>query len=215
MDVLFFLRQRTKFIRTLYDEACAPFFERQRKIENGEAPFGPSYAEVDGPPFEEEWAEAETAIRVLGRASVSMLSSSLKLSFETWQREFRIPCAGRKKKAWLWGYPECFGRELQIDWSSCPANTAILEQVALARDRDQHPDWIGSLNVTHAKDSRKKYPTPFFSSGFEKLSLAVDADTQWRLGVNVSVDRDSLFEAIDEVEKLADWLDAQTVVRRT
>ncbi len=144
-----------------------------------------------------------------------MLSASLKLFFETWERERQIPCVGRKKKAVLWGYPDCFKRELQIDWSTCPADMAILEQVALARDRDQHPDHISTFRVKHSENSRKKYPTLFFINEVEQRLLSTNADPlPWWFGENIHVDRDPLFKAIDEVEKLAEWLDAQIVVHR-
>ena len=41
MDILFFLAERTGFIRNFYDEAGASFRETLRKIEVGEAPFFP------------------------------------------------------------------------------------------------------------------------------------------------------------------------------
>ena len=39
MEVLFFLKERTKFIRHFYDAAGDPFHETKRRIEAGEAPF--------------------------------------------------------------------------------------------------------------------------------------------------------------------------------
>ena len=56
MDVLFFLRERTKFIRYFYETAAEPFRETIRKIEADEAPFdNPPYSEDGEPPFLEEW----------------------------------------------------------------------------------------------------------------------------------------------------------------
>ena len=39
MDVLYFLKERTQFIRKYYETASEPFREIMRKIEAGEAPF--------------------------------------------------------------------------------------------------------------------------------------------------------------------------------
>ena len=60
MDVLFFLKERTKFIRYFYETAGEPFRETIRKIEADEAPFDdPPYSEDGEPPFLEEWTEAD------------------------------------------------------------------------------------------------------------------------------------------------------------
>jgi hypothetical protein len=45
MDVLWFLRERTHFIRRHYRTASLPFRERIRKIDAGEEPFEPPYSE--------------------------------------------------------------------------------------------------------------------------------------------------------------------------
>jgi hypothetical protein len=213
MDVLFFLRRRTKFIRRFYDEAVASFEERKRKIEAEEPPFIPPYSEYSEPPFMEEWAEAKTSVEVLARTCISMLSASMELFLKSLMAQAHARCAGRKKNAFLWGYGDCFERQLQIDWSKCPADMAIIEQVALARNRDQHPDHISTFDVHHAKRYRSKHPTPFFVSEHEKRSLAYDADAQWWLGVSVHISREALLAAIAEVENLADWLDAEIAER--
>lgn len=62
MDVLYFLKERTRFIRYFYETACQPFRETMRKIEAGEEPFEPPYSEDGEPPFLTEWLEADTAL---------------------------------------------------------------------------------------------------------------------------------------------------------
>lgn len=47
MDVLFFFKERTRFIRQFYDSAAAPFIQTMKAIENEEPPF-------DNPPYSEE-----------------------------------------------------------------------------------------------------------------------------------------------------------------
>ncbi len=218
MDVLYFLKERTRFISRFYDQARAPFDEQKRKIEDEEEPFVPPYSENDEPAFMEEWGEAETAIRTLGRACVSMLSASLQVYLETWRRELSLDCGKFrsifKNRGFLSGYRACFEDALEVPWNNCPADLLIIEQVVQARNADQHPKRINSMNAKHDRKHRQAYPIPFFASEFEKASLTVHAGAQWWLGVNVHVDRDSLFKAIDEVEKLAGWLDAQIAARR-
>ena len=91
MDVLFFLKERTRFIRYFYQTAAEPFRETIRKIEAGEAPFDdPPYSEDGEPPFLEEWLAADTALAMLGRTCISMLSASLQLYFKTWEGELGV-----------------------------------------------------------------------------------------------------------------------------
>jgi hypothetical protein len=83
MDVDWFLKERTKFIQQYYGTAVTPFATIKRKIEDGEDPFEPPYNEDGEPPFMEEWTDADTAIQVVGRTCVTMLSESVKLYFQT------------------------------------------------------------------------------------------------------------------------------------
>ena len=99
MDILFFLRRRTEFIRGFYDAASEPFRERIRKIEAGEEPFAPPYSEDGDPPYELEWNEAVTSKEILGRSCISMLSAALQLYFKTWEDHLRIQWAEGEKKA--------------------------------------------------------------------------------------------------------------------
>lgn len=105
MDVLYYLRKRTHFIWYFYQNSAAPFLEIKRKIEAEEAPFeirlcvdmgepalfdSPPYVESREPAFLEEWIEADEAVAVLGRCCLTMVSSSLRLYFRTWEKEIRV-----------------------------------------------------------------------------------------------------------------------------
>jgi len=213
MDVLAFLRDRMRFIRGFYATAGAPFCETMRKIEAGEAPFEPPYSEDGEPPFLEEWIEADTALDVLGRACVSMVGASLKLYFETWEGQLGVVWEkGERKKTFengfLQGYRKCFADILGLSWDECPADLEILEQVTLARNRDQHPDSITRMGVNHTPSDREKYPRLFFASEAERR-MYDDPDMagiSW-MNPSVRVSRESLLTAIGEVEKLAEWLE--------
>jgi len=88
MDILYFLKERTRFIRYYYETAAEPFHEIKRKIKAKEEPFDdPPYSEDVEPPFLEEWIEAETALEILGRTCILLLSTSLQLYFRTWESE--------------------------------------------------------------------------------------------------------------------------------
>jgi len=78
MDVLYFLKERTRLIREYYEHAARPFNEIIRKIEAEEEPYIPPYSEDPEPAFLSEWIEADELLDVTGRCCISMLSASLR-----------------------------------------------------------------------------------------------------------------------------------------
>ena len=202
------------FIRHFYETAEQPFRETMRKIEAGEPPFDNSpYSEDGEPPYLEEWLQAEEELDVLGRNCLSMLSPSLQLYFATWERELQIEWENGErdrafKKGYLRGYQICFGEVLDLSWDECPADLNLIEQIALGRNRDQHPEEIFTMRVTHARKDLEKHPHPFFVSEIERR-MYTDSDMEGRflMSPSVHVSGEALFTAIEEVEKLADWLE--------
>jgi len=220
MDIRFFLNDRIKFIRRFYETTSQPLVQTKQRIMAGEAPFdSPPYREDGEPPFLDEYLDADEALEVLGRNCVSMLSESLKLYFTTWEWEFwrRRGCGKNFRKTFkdsgfLQGYKECFAAALKIDWNECPADFSILEQIILARNADQHPDSITTIRVTHNEYTRRQHPQPFFVSEIErKLFLSRDEDLGAWLGLTLHVSRDTLLEAIRQVELLTSWLEEKLV----
>lgn len=218
MDVLYFLKGRTKFIRYFYETSAEPFRETFRRIDAGEAPFDdPPYSEDGEPPFLEEWADADTGLELVGRTCISMLSASLQLYFRTWERQLQISWKEQErerafKNGFLQGYQTCFGEVLDLSWKNCPANLDLLEQVTLARNRDQHPDDIVTISVPHTIKDRRKYPHLFFVKDDERGFYADPRmeGISW-MSPRVYVSRDMLYEAIKEVETLAKWLEGRIV----
>ncbi|MBW8639801.1 hypothetical protein K1W69_21585 [Hoeflea sp. WL0058] len=212
MDVKGFLDLRLKFIRDFYDTAAAPFNDVMEKIGAGEAPYEPPYSEDEEPPYLSEWINAQSGLDVLGRACVSMLSASLKLYFKTWEVELDITWQdGERKKlfknGFLWGYIHAYTEVLGLNWDKCPADLDILEQVTLARNRDQHPETISKMDVDYAPADTKKHPSLFFVTEWEQRAYQ-DSDLAgitW-LNPSVHVSREALWQAIDEVAKLSGWL---------
>ena len=214
MDIIYFFKERTRFIRYFYETAEMPFCETKHKIEKEEAPFDNTpYREDGDPPFLELWAEAEEALDVLGRTCLSMLTASLKLYFRTWEKELDIVGKNveRKqafKKGFLQGYKICFEGELGVSWDDCPADLELIEQIILARNRDQHPDEIASMRVVYEKKDLEKYPRPFFMSDSDrKIQDNLEMDLGFWMSPTVHVYRDMLYRAITETEALADWLE--------
>jgi len=214
MDVDFFLRRRTKFIREFYDPAVKQFLEIQRRIEAEEEPYVPPYTEDGGEPsFLEEWMDAETGTQIIARTAISMLSESLKVYFIQWEQLLGISCIQHFKpdfKNGYWnGYGKCFASGLGIPWERCPADAEIIEQVAEARNSSQHAGRITSMSVHHPHDIRKKFPNPIFVHEHEKQLEEDELRALSWLGSELIVSRGALFHAIDQVELLVDWLEPQ------
>jgi len=211
VDVLHFLTKRTRFVRTFYDGASAPFFETKRRIDAGDPPFVAPYSEDDEPSFLAEWIEVETAIEVLGRTCLSMLSDSLKLYFRTWERELRLDCQKTcrkvfKERGFLHGYRACFQATCNVDWIQAPANINMLEQIILGRNDAQHPEEITTLSVRHGAHS-KAARYLFFATEAEQQMLEAAKDGHSFMAPTLLVNRKTLFDAADAVDSLATWLE--------
>lgn len=219
MDVSFFLKQRTAFIRQLYDNASFSFLERKRKIEEEEEPFIPPYSEDGEPPFLSEWLEADESLHILGLSCVSMLASALHLYLKTWEDDFRIP-AGEKfraqfKKGWINGYKAYFADNFEIKWEQGPADLPLLEEIVLARNCTQHPKNITSQWIAYSATDVKKLTQPFFANDRE-MKLVSDLDVSekvWLISPSIHVTKEKLYAAITQVEQFCDWLENQITLR--
>lgn len=212
MDVLYFLRERTRLIRQYYEQVSHPFNDIIRKIEEEEEPFVPPYSEDPEPAFLTEWIEANELLEVTGRCCVSMLSASLQLYLNTWDRILGLQCKAEFKTNFKYdglvgGFKQCLTERLGLDWSSCPADLAIIEQVVLARNRDQHPDSITTLRVTHSDHDRARYPRPFFLNTKEAELYDDGNDTGLWMSPSLHVPRNKLMAAIANVEAMCEWLE--------
>jgi hypothetical protein len=221
MDVLAFLKDRTAFIRNFYSVASAPFAETKRKIECGESPYEPKLTVYDDEPsFTTEWIEAERCLEVLGRVCVSMGSAVLKLYFETWRAQLRIDLRPAelsllKKHGVLKGYKWIFGERLSIEWVDCPADFTVLEQVFLARNRDQHPDHITTESVDHHQSDLERFADPFFMSDADRKVFADPELAGNRFfSFQVHVTAQKLLASIKEIETIAEWLEPRLIEQR-
>jgi hypothetical protein len=195
-----------------YEQASAPFLETIRLIEDKEPPFVPPYSEDGEPPFLEEWMEATTGVQVVGQTCVSILSECVRLYFLTWERELGVKCARHFakdfKRGYLRGYRTCFEAITEDNWSDSGADLDVIEEVVLVRNASQHPDSITNMELAHSISSGRSAADLFFIRDSERAALS-DPDSEWMhfLGVRIYIDRDKLFSAIDEVEKLTAWLE--------
>jgi hypothetical protein len=212
MDVLFFFKERTRFIRQFYNKAAAPFLQTMDAIEKAAPPFdNPPYSEDGEPAYLVEWIEASEALEVLGRTCLSMLSPALQLYFKTWERQLGVHWEEEQrkkafKKGFLNGYLTCFEQVSGVVREECPADLDLIEEVILARNRDQHPEDITSMRVTHGRG--KTGSNKFF---MDERDRAMFSDPEMRsfsfLDPVVHVSGEKLFAAILEAENLVDWLE--------
>lgn len=86
----------------------------------------------------------------------------------------------------------------------------MIEQIILARNRGQHGETVHDFGVTHDHSTMKKYPNPFFANEEELQSLSEwkDEGSTFLLPA-IEITREKLFSALDEVEKLAEYIETR------
>ncbi|WP_434118763.1 hypothetical protein [Sinorhizobium meliloti] len=213
MDVKYFADLRTNFIRMYYREGRRPFVDIQRAIDEGTPPFDepPRGYDLESgePPYLKEWLQAEMALNVLGYSCLSMLSNSLKIAFMNFEREFGFRPSTEAKKTlfkqgFVKGYKGVLSEILDTDWSDCPADLAIIEQVVLARNITQHTNDYSGFDAYYDDSTIRKHPSLFFVGG-DKEELNPEDSASW-FGRRVEVTEADLFRAIEEVEKLVGYI---------
>lgn len=215
MDLNYFVRERTAIIRLFYDKGRVPFEQLKRDIEEEVPPWEPPPVDPDTyngePAYLEEFMRAEQTRELVGMMAVTLLSDTLKLYFAELERELRIRFVDPKERTALFklGVVEAYRQILQQimgdRFASCPVRFDVIEQVVLARNDFAHNDDIVSFNTRHNQRTLEKHPNPFFVSEYEG---AEDDGVVRAFGMKIEVSRENLMEAIDEVEKLADWVQA-------
>jgi hypothetical protein len=99
---------------------------------------------------------------------------------------------------------------LRTDWSDCPADLGVIEQVVLARNRGQHGTnltWVGS---SHDSNTLAKYPKPFFVSEEEgRIWSESGGDPSSLLAPRLVITGKSLFAAVEQVEKLVAYIEGR------
>lgn len=218
MDLEYFLKERTKFVRYFYENAARPFERTIKLIEEEKEPFVPPYSEGGAPAFFTEWLEARDALVSVGLAAVSMLSSSLQLFLSSWTDRIDYGKTKLKrtdkKKGWLNAYKKIMVN-YDINLSDCPANWELIEQVVLVRNLTQHPDNLTALSISYSKNYIEKYPSPYFISEKDRLRLEQnEQEISWWMMPNVHIDQLKIEELSQEIEKLCSWLEAEYLTAR-
>ncbi len=100
MDILFFFKKRTDFIRRFYEDASLVFTDRMSKIKDGNPPYDDPdvCSESAEPPYQAEWGRAKDSLEVLGLTCVSMLSASLDLYLRAWETELGVKWSEKRER---------------------------------------------------------------------------------------------------------------------
>ena len=212
MDVLWFLKRRTTFIRSFYERASQPFLEAKQQIDNHQPPFdNPPVDESGEPAYLDEWQDADEALEMLGQMCLSFLSTSLKLYLNDTINELtRFLGHGAKlppvePKPGLEKYETWF-RRVNIDFQHAPANVALLREIVATRNLIQHPESIGFMRLHQRAADQKRFPRPFFAHPIEKAIADRQPDYEATL---LWVTGDTLYGAIDVVEGFCSWLERE------
>lgn len=219
MNVNYFLQARTVFIRQLYETTSAPYIECKRKIEAEEEPFIPPYSEDGEPPFLQEWIEADESLHVLAYLCISMLSASLHLYLKTLENLLHFPIDDSLKqkfnKGWLSGYMAYFEHHLGVCFKDCPVNLAVIEEVVLARNRVQHPDFIVGQRVQYSASDLRKLVYPFFINDRERgvLEDVDETEITWLMPPTLHINAEKLATAIEQIERFVNWLENEIHIR--
>ncbi|MDI1278593.1 hypothetical protein [Methylobacter sp.] len=210
MDVLFFLKEKTAFIRQLYVTTSASYTERIQKIQNNEEPFYSTCSGEYGPPFQIEYMEASDSLDALGYMCISMLAAALKLYLDVWAKQSRIQLDESKfNKGWLVGYGIHFKQNFNIDFELAPVSLNLIEEIILARNQIRHPSSIISHQTTYGAKDIEKIGTPLFVNECEwEAFLLVDQPLEGFLKVflpSIRVTEESLLSTIADVERFSEW----------
>lgn len=105
------------------------------------------------------------------------------------------------------GFRICFETIFIVPLDGFTVDLDLLKQIVLARNRDQHPDDLTTMRVAHPHKDRSKHPKPFFARQEELALYTGSEEPSPLMSLPVHLSREQLKAAIDEVEKIAVWLD--------
>jgi hypothetical protein len=220
MEVLYFLKERTRFIRRYYDVSEGAFAEIKRKIKDEEPPFDeypPGFNPENGePPFMDEYMDADAGQEFTGQSSVSFIASSLKLFFDetrsdlarfSWQRPVPTFDVKYAKDHGFFAANRKWFDEMGIDFGQSGADLAIVEEVILTRNVAQHPEWIASMTLYLRGKEVRRRPFPWFTHPFEERGVdPANLEDLEKFSWMLSITREKLMQAVDEVDKLCTYV---------
>jgi hypothetical protein len=224
VDIRYFISQRLRVIRYLYETASLPFVNNTRKIDAGEPPYDQPPLNFDPtngePQFMDEWQLNQDALTLLGHSGIAMLQVTLQLYLDAFksqveERYGRVKWKTGKRRSrgdnWFARYKSDFVETLGIDWDDFGGGLAVLEQIALARDDVFHRPDLWSLDAYQSTVHFQKYSESFvanerFIERFRETGKPFPGDT-WPIDVTP----DKMDKCIDLVSAFCDFMEQQWV----
>jgi len=208
LDIQVFTNERLKFARFFYSEGIKPFKAIMASIEDEQPPYVPVYDESGEPQFIYEWIQAKDGVEAVGLASISMLSSALQLYMNGWldrveARRGVQPVKRKGNSGWFHALKDAMVHH-EADFSQCPIDVDVLEQMVLARNRTQHSEDIASNSVRHLRTDLNKFQSHVFVNPSE--IVMVNNGFNWAL---VYVDESIFNNVADTLESFCTWLEKQ------
>jgi hypothetical protein len=198
MDLLYFVRDKLRFIERHYKTAVEPFVTIKVKIHNGEEPYNPAGPNVDPesdePPFVEEWIEADESVNIVGCSCLCLVQSVLLEYLREYLQELNRTLPNGTGNL-LSRYRSFFRDQLGIDWDRGPVPFDILEDLTLARNHIQHETKITSRYARQTSEYSRRFPKSLFGDNYEfKRIIVTEA---------------SLEAAVCAVERFCEFMDHQ------
>jgi len=213
MDVSYFLSERLSFIAYYFDTSSAAFLGEIEAIENGLPPYDdPPWSDDPEPAYLTEWLRADAALNALGRSCISMLAKLVTQYFDhLFKRQIGITFDTEEfkkqvKKSGIAPFYRDALLEIHPSLAAAGIDFDLIEEVVLIRNRDQHADEFLGQGVRQDQKTMRKMREPRFVSMHDLVAFQ-ETNSEWFLP-HVTVSRESLEQAMDELRKLAAWLDA-------
>src|SRR5262249_39766576 len=116
----------------------------------------------------------------------------------------------KERKGWFLILKGFFEQRLKLRWEESAADVAIIEEVVMARNTVQHPEFIGFSRAKQTKKDFQKYKQSFFADEDELRLYQHDDGTfhDWDTPPwNLKMTREKLERAMVEIERLCAYLE--------
>ncbi len=208
-----FYKERAKFISFFYKKASEPFIKIKQKIEDQEPPYEPiNTYQTEEPAYLKEWIDAEDAIHTVGYTCISMLSSALHVYITQEVKRIKNTPVNEKgfQKGWFNGYKKLLENDFDIYIGNSGVDLELIEQIALARNRIQHPDTLISNYVTHSKKDAKRFSNLAFVSNKDPIEESIkEAGLHEFFPPSIRPESEDVEKAIYNAEKLVSFLESE------
>ncbi len=212
MDIHFFYKQRLEFISYFYKNTSVPFIEIKHKIESEEEPYIPQNLCQEEPEYLKEWKDAEEGLHTVGYTCLSMLSSALHSYLKQSIGNIKNTSVDENvfKKGWFNGYKKLLESEFEIHMVNSGVDLELIEQIALARNRIQHPDTLTSNYVSHSKKDANRFSSLAFVSNKDPIEDSIkEAGLHKFFPPSIRLESEGVGKAIYNAEKLVSFIESE------